>query len=181
MARAAPRVYPPRMTRGEEAERKVLARLTAALPDAYRVYPNVCWTAPTRPGVPATDGEADVVIAHPELGILVVEVKSGEPTRDASGQWWLGPNRLDRSPFEQAKRNKYELAKKVASMPGWPHEQGPIAGHAVAFPSVDLAAAGHARPSMGEDAPPQMSARDGWRPRAIGRSWSATTSDWPRA
>ena len=34
--------------------------------------------------------------------------------------------------------------------------EGPIAGHAVAFPSVDLAAAGHARHSMGEDAPPQI-------------------------
>ncbi len=41
-------------------------------------------------------------------------------------------------------------------MPGWPHPSGPIAGHAVAFPSVDLAAAGKARPSMGEDAPPQI-------------------------
>ena len=145
------------MTRGEEAERKVLARLTAALPDAYRVYPNVSWTSPTRPGAPATDGEADVVIAHAELGILVVEVKSGEPTRDASGRWWLGPHQLDRSPFVQAKDNKYALAKKIASMPGWPHgPEGPIAGHAVAFPDVDLAAAGHARPSMGEDAPPQI-------------------------
>jgi hypothetical protein len=144
------------MTRGAAAEQRVLARLTAALPAPFRIYPNVSWTAPSRPGAAATDGEADLVIAHPELGILVIEVKSGEPTRDAAGRWWLGPNKLDRSPFEQAKANKYELAKKIASMPGWSHAQGPIAGHAVAFPSVDLAAAGHARPSMGEDAPPQI-------------------------
>ncbi len=135
----------------------MLARLTAALPAPFRIYPNVSWTAPSRPGAPATDGEADVVIAHPDLGILVIEVKAGEPTLDHAGRWWLGPNKLDRSPFEQAKANKYELQGKIASMPGWPHgNDGPIAGHAVAFPDVDLAAAGHARHSMGEDAPPQI-------------------------
>ncbi len=144
------------MTIGAAAEQRVLARLTDSLPAPFRIYPNVSWTAPSWPGAAATDGEADLVIAHPELGILVIEVKSGEPTRDASGRWWLGPNKLDRSPFEQAKANKYELAKKVASMPGWPYADGPIAGHAVAFPSVDLATAGHARPSMGEDAPPRI-------------------------
>ena len=144
------------MSRGAAAEERVLARITSALPNPYRVYPNVSWTAPRRPGAPATDGEADLVIAHPELGILVVEVKSGEPTRDASGRWWLGPIQLDRSPFEQAKANKYALAAKIREMSGWPHGQGPIAGHAVAFPDVDLATAGRARPSMGEDAPPQI-------------------------
>ncbi len=144
----ARRRYHPRMSRGAAAEQRVLARITSALPNPYRVYPNVSWTAPSRPGAPAMDGEADLVIAHPELGILVVEVKSGEPTRDASGRWWLGPHQLDRSPFEQAKANKYALAGKIREMSGWPHVQGPIAGatRSRSPMSTSLRRVGHDRP-----------------------------------
>jgi hypothetical protein len=85
------------MTRGEEAERRVEERLREALSPAYHLYPNVAWTGPMRDRGPAEDGEADLVIAHPEHGILVLEVKAGEPSRDAQGRWWLGPIQLDRS------------------------------------------------------------------------------------
>ena len=133
------------MTRGEDAERLVADRLRAALPPEYRLYPNVEWTGPMRDGGPAEDGEADLVIAHPEHGLLVLEVKDGEPSRDHAGRWWLGPNRLDRSPFEQAMRSQHQLVRKLESLPAWPVRPGgggprtPHAGHGVAFPSVDLA------------------------------------------
>ncbi len=93
------------MTRGEDAERLVHDRLRAALPDDYHLYPNVDWTGPMRDHGPAEDGEADLVIAHPDNGILVLEVKDGEPHRDADGTWWLGDFELKESPFKQAMRS----------------------------------------------------------------------------
>lgn len=140
------------MTRGEAAERRVVERLTGALRPPYRVLPNVTWTLETRPGRAASDGESDIVIVHPDMGILVVEVKAGVPTRQG-GRWWLGPVELDESPIDQAKRNKYTLADAVSSFPGWPHRDRPIAGHAVAFPDADIAVPGHAAPWLGPDAP----------------------------
>ena len=111
------------MTRGEEAERRVEGRLREALPPAFRLYPNVAWTGPMRDHGPAEDGEADLVIAHPDHGILVLEIKAGEPSRDRNGRWWLGPIQLGRSPFEQAMRSQKQLVRKLVSLPGWPSER----------------------------------------------------------
>ena len=62
-------------TRGQAAEQRVHDTLRAALPPEYRLYPNVRWCAKTRRGGPAHDGEADLVVVHPEQGLLVIEVK----------------------------------------------------------------------------------------------------------
>jgi hypothetical protein len=40
-----------------------------------------------RDGGPPRDGEADLVIVHADHGILVLEVKSGIPSRDHAGRW----------------------------------------------------------------------------------------------
>ena len=150
------------MTRGEEAERRVEERLRDALPADYHLYPNVAWTGPMRDRGPAEDGEADLVIAHPEHGILVLEVKAGEPSRDAQGRWWLGPIALAQSPFEQAMRSQHLLVRKLVSLPGWPSERGadrhaePRAGHAVAFPDVDLASLPRGHVLLGPDAPREI-------------------------
>jgi Nuclease-related domain/AAA domain len=150
------------MTRGEDAERRVEERLRDALPVEYHVYPNVAWTGPMRDRGPAEDGEADLVIAHPDRGILVLEVKAGEPSRDAQGRWWLGPIELDRSPFEQAMRSQHQLVRKLVSLPGWPSERGadrhaePHAGHGVAFPDVDVASLPRGHVLLGPDAPREI-------------------------
>jgi len=150
------------MTRGEEAERRVDERLREALPPAYHLHPNVAWTGPMRDHGPAEDGEADLVIAHPEHGILVLEVKAGEPSRDGRGRWWLGPIQLDRSPFEQAMRSQKQLVRKLVSLPGWPSQRGgdhraePHAGHGVAFPDVDLASLPPGHVLLGADAPQEI-------------------------
>lgn len=127
------------MTRGEAAERRVAECLQAALPSPYAVYPNVRWTLSPGDGRPALDGEADVVIAHPEHGLLVLEVKAGIPSRDSRGRWFTGPVPLDESPFKQAEDNRHRLARALARLPGWRTGTQPPSGHAVAFPDVDLA------------------------------------------
>ena len=81
------RVAPPEGL-GERAERLVHDRLRAALPPEYALYPDVTWILRDR----GTDreGEADLVIAHPDRGFLAIEVKSGPISRDGLGRWWSG-------------------------------------------------------------------------------------------
>src|SRR3954469_7284844 len=122
------------MTAGEQAEQLVYERLQAALPDDYRLYPNVHWLARTADHRGLRDGEADLVLAHPDRGFLVFEVKAGEIARDSFGRWWAGTQQLEPSPFEQAKVNLYALLHKLVELPDAPAHFRPIAGHAVAFP-----------------------------------------------
>ncbi len=144
------------MTRGEDAERLVHDRPRAALPPEYRIYPNVEWVGASRKGGPAYDGEADLVIAHPDRGILVLEVKSGEPRKDAAGQWWIGGNPLSRSPFVQAEDSKHALVGKLTDLPDWPANHPPFAGHGVALPSADLASLPRGHVLLGPEAPPEI-------------------------
>ena len=145
------------MTRGQDAERLVESRLRAALPEpAYRIYVNVSWTGPVRSNGPARDGEADAVITHPEHGLLVLEVKSGEPSRDATGRWHLGPITLKESPFKQAEASKHFLRAKLLDLPDWPSDLDPLTGHAVAFPDVDLDSLPRGHALLGLDAPTDL-------------------------
>jgi hypothetical protein len=142
------------VSRGEQAERRVEERLRAALPEPeYRLYVNVHWTGPTHWKGPARDGEADAVITHPEYGLLVLEVKAGEPSVDGAGHWHLGPIELKESPFEQASKTKHFLRAKLVDLPGWPPHHEPLAGHAVAFPDVDLESLPRGHSLLGIDAP----------------------------
>jgi hypothetical protein len=123
-------------TPGEEAERLVAERLRGVLPPTVAVLPHVRWLLRDHGYV--REGEADVVIGDPDRGILVLEVKSGEVRRDGQGTWWVGRDRLERSPFEQAADSRHALVRKLAELPGWLADLKPIAGQAVAFPSVEL-------------------------------------------
>ena len=99
---------------GERAERRVEQRLREALPDDARLYANVPIVARTRHGGPAHDAEADLVLVHPEHGLLVIETKAGEPRLDDHGRWWLGNRQLPRSPFKQAEDAKHDLLPQVS-------------------------------------------------------------------
>jgi hypothetical protein len=109
-----------------------------------------------RDGGPPRDGEADLVIVHAEHGILVLEVKSGIPSRDHAGRWWIGGRELDRDPFTQAKDSKHQLVRKLADMADWPPRTEPRAGHAIALPDVDLASLPRGHVLLGADAPREL-------------------------
>ena len=134
----------PTLTAGQIAEQLVEDRVRAALPpaDGYRVFANVAWTGRTRDHGQLTDGEADLVIVHPDRGFLVVETKSGEISRDAAGRWYAGPHELNPDPFTQAQRSLRALLRKLDELPDRPADFHPVAGHAVALPDVDLDSAG---------------------------------------
>jgi hypothetical protein len=139
-----------------DAERRVIERLRAATDGRARVYANVGFVARTRAQGPAHDGEADAVVVDPERGLLVIEIKDGTPSRDRSGQWRLGDRPLKRSPFDQAMANKHDLVGLLRGLPGWPPHLEPRAGHAVAFPKVDLASLPPGHALLGLDAPREI-------------------------
>jgi len=144
------------VTQGQAAERLVADRLRAALPPEYRLFENVAWLGRTAPERGLRDGEADIVLAHPDRGFLVFEVKSGEIQRDAHGRWYAGARELKPNPFEQAITSMHALVNKLAELPDAPPNFHPIAGHAVALPDVDLASAGNRLRLIGPDIEPDL-------------------------
>ncbi len=160
--------------------------LRAALPPDARLYANVRFTARTRPDGPAHDGEADLVLVHPVNGILVIEVKGGEPRRDAAGRWFIGDHDLRRSPFKQAEDAKHDLVRAIEALPAWPAGIELRAGHAVAFPEADVASLPRGHEGLGPDADPAIvmdgacleSADRAWQ--SIERAWAYWTGDGSR-
>ena len=144
------------MSHGQIAEQVVADRLRAALPSEYRLFSNVAWLGRTAEHRGLRDGEADIVLAHPDRGFLVFEVKSGEIQRDAHGRWYAGTRELKPSPFEQAMTSMHALVNKLAELPDAPRNFRPIAGHAVALPDVDLASAGHRLKLIGPGIEPDL-------------------------
>jgi len=143
-------MYPKRISPDtqSEAERRLYQALAEALPAEYTVFHSARWLVrDTKRG--AQDGEADFVIAHPERGILVIEVKGGLIRYDGVlGQWYSNHNKIA-DPFIQVQRNKYTLLEMVKASPGLRDRWIDI-GHAVAFP--DCTVEGGLRP----DAPREI-------------------------
>lgn len=144
---------------GKRTEARVERAIRAALPVGARLYANVAWTWPTRPGGPARDGEADLVVVHPEHGLLVLETKAGSLARDGFGRWYGGGRALPESPFAQARTSAHTLVRLITADPRWASRLGwELRGlHAVACPDVDRASLvprGATTPaSLGLDAP----------------------------
>jgi len=140
---------------GQRAERHVYERLRDALSSDYVLLANVAWIVRTRGGFDR-EGEADLVIAHPDKGFLTIEVKAGTIVRDSYGRWWTGNRRLERTPFEQAADSHHSLVAKLRELPQWPAGLDPIAGHAVAFPSVQIESLGTRVFDLGMSADPDL-------------------------
>ncbi len=104
-------------------------RLASALENALKapwvVYRNVAWLE-KRPGDEPGDGEADIVVAHPELGMMVIEVKGGRIGR-IGGKWESlnrGGERFGiRNPFAQVTREMHGLRRVCEAMPAWPSKR----------------------------------------------------------
>lgn len=124
-----------------DAERLVEARLREVLAPDERLYPNVRWISPSRPGGPPRNGECDLVLVSGRRGtLLVIETKDGAVRRDRFDRWYAGSRKLDVSPFVQAETGARAMADKVAARG---LRVRPI--HAVAFPAVDGVSVGGGR------------------------------------
>jgi hypothetical protein len=132
------RMYPQPMhpdTRSQ-AERKLYAGFQRELSDDFIVFHSVCWqvrdvTAGVR------DGEADFVVAHPDFGLLLVEVKGGRIRYDGrTGRWFSNDNPI-KDPFMQGREGKYSLLEKLKELPYWRGRWVSV-GYAAAFPDVTV-------------------------------------------
>lgn len=96
-----------------EAERRMYP-LLAELPDEFTVFCNRRWHVRSRSGRAPKPAEADFLVAHPDRGVLVLEVKGGVIHRDPSTErWYSNDVLLDPDPFKQVQRTHYLLAQML--------------------------------------------------------------------
>ena len=122
------------------AECKVFRRLEEVLEDQFVVFYSRPWLG-LRPDGEEIDGECDFVIAHPELGILTLEVKGGRIKYDPVKEQWTSCDRNEitftiRNPVEQAMKSKHYLLEKLKGSPFWV-PRFIRARHGVIFPDSD--------------------------------------------
>lgn len=132
MARTFPDVFPPEAE--SEAERRVFERVREGLPADYTVVAQVAWVV-QHPGSVPHDGEADLVIVHPDWGVLAVEVKGGLIACDPHGGWTSNGMGI-KDPFRQARDAAHELDRRVRASVRTRGYSYPF-GYAVWFPDVD--------------------------------------------
>lgn len=108
-----------------------------SLPDPYVIFYSSHWQKHNvYEGV--KEGESDFIIAHPEMGFIVLEVKGGAIYYQAELDQWYSQNRLGvsyeiKNPLDQARRNHYFLIDELSKLPNW--SEGKVNfWHAVCFP-----------------------------------------------
>lgn len=138
------RIYPDKPLEGtrSNAERKVFYALKDLLPDDYTAFHSVPIYRQSDATGGLLDGEADFIIACPDKGLLIVEVKGGGISFDSSQGKWATINASHdlheiKNPFEQAKRYKYALLDDLRRC-RLTHSYSYPLGHAVWLPDVDL-------------------------------------------
>jgi Nuclease-related domain/AAA domain/UvrD-like helicase C-terminal domain len=127
----------PMLDTESSAERQLYEGFLEQLDDPYVVFHSVDWVLADRRGRPE-QGEADFVIAHPEAGVLVLEVKGGELRYDPARKRWTqggrsGRHALKEDPFHQAADEMRSLVRILEAQPGW-DEWKPSYGYACGFP-----------------------------------------------
>jgi hypothetical protein len=139
MATVFPTPLPESVTNdaSRDAERRVYEALADLLGPDTTVFYSVAWLTKAA-GQAARDGEADFVVAHPDLGVLVLEVKGGRIGHDqVSGEWHStdrGEHRhAIRDPFAQARQSHHALLHKLEEHPVIRRFYIKI-GHGVVFP-----------------------------------------------
>ena len=118
---------------GAHAEQRVFDALKS-LPSPWQVFPTVEWRLLRGEG--EAIGEADLVIFHPQLGLVIFEIKAGA-IHVKDGQWLYASGlMMKQSPFSQARRNRYALMDKLVQRLGKSAFDLLTITHAVWFPDV---------------------------------------------
>jgi bacteriocin biosynthesis cyclodehydratase domain-containing protein len=145
------RMYPALFDRDvkSSAERRLFEAFARELDDEWVVLHHVKWIGNDEFGRPH-DGEADFVVAHPYLGVLVLEVKGGRIRFDETTGHFISKDRDGieydiGDPFEQAMKSEKTLLQKMRGVSGWPGRRVNF-GHAVALPDI-IVQAGWLRPN----------------------------------
>ena len=118
------------------AEKLLYQAFQEQLSNDFTVFHQVRWQARNlRSG--AKDGEADFVIACPNLGIIILEVKGGSIQYDGPTDRWYSNSESIKDPFRQACESKHRLLDWLKELHYWRNRWVPI-GYAVAFPDVRI-------------------------------------------
>ena len=98
-----------------EAECRVYDCLKEQLKDLkFDVYYSKDWLNQKLTKLGREDGECDFIIAHPDLGILFVEVKGGKITKEGSSdKWYSGQNEI-KNPVRQARTSKHVIREAMS-------------------------------------------------------------------
>jgi len=135
------KMYPPTISADtkSDAERKFYEACRTQLDDNYHVIHSVRWIA-LKPVAYKSQGEADFIIAHPDYGILVLEVKGGD-VRLENKEWFTidryNQRFVIKDPFVQADRNKFALLEHLKNGAKTSTYTYPVY-HAVVFPDILL-------------------------------------------
>jgi len=129
--------------RGGDAARpscaRLYERLGRVLNDEWLVIHEPRWIGRSVPGEPLPDGRADFAIAHPDRGILLLDVHDGGLTWDPhSGRWRGGVGLRDRSiedPFVSLETRLEALVRHMRAHPSAVPSQ-PVTGFAAVLPDV---------------------------------------------
>lgn len=119
------------------SECEVYKKFDLVLDDEWSVYYSRPWWGLSKTGG-EIDGEVDFVVAHPDRGVLFLEVKGGLVSHDPLTSKWTSRDRLAvrhaiKDPMQQAVKSKHELLKKFRTAPGWPDQRVRLR-HGVIFP-----------------------------------------------
>lgn len=139
MARCTPDELPSWVLQDDRrsAEIRVFEKITKELSDEWHAFYSRPWWGLNKSGG-EKDGEADFVLVHAELGILVLEIKGGQISYDESKDQWASTDRygikhnFKRSPVQQAVSSKHQLLRKFALSNKWPTGRV-LAHHGVIF------------------------------------------------
>ncbi|MCP4356419.1 MAG: ATP-binding domain-containing protein [Chloroflexi bacterium] len=119
-----------------QAELRLFDAFEQQLPKDYTVFHSVSWQLRnSRSG--AKDGETDFLVAHPDFGLLIVEVKGGHIRYDGLEDQWYTYDIKIKDPFKQGRNNKYSLLEKLKELPYWRNRWITV-GYAAAFPDVSV-------------------------------------------
>ncbi len=121
------------------AEVRVYDALTISLGHKWSVFYSRPWLGETATGT-EIDGECDFVLAHPDYGVLCIEVKGGGIAYEPESDKWVSRDRHGvrhriKDPVEQARRSKHALLDKARGEKGWPSSFVRFR-HGVVFPDV---------------------------------------------
>lgn len=118
------------------AERKLFDALRDSLPDSWQAFHSIDWLE-RNPDEGGRVGEIDFVLAHPEAGILTLEVKGGGIECN-HGAWRRkkpgGAWEPMKDPLKQVRDNQFALERLLKRMPEWPIDK-PLMSHGLALAS----------------------------------------------
>jgi hypothetical protein len=130
------------------SQRRAFTALERQLGDGWLVVHEPRWVGRSRPGEPLQDGGCDFLIAHPEFGLLMLQVVDGGVVHEPSSQRWTcvdldGTRRTIEDPFQSAAHAMELLLGKLAEHPGATPSR-PTHGHAVLLADVQGPSGGFA-------------------------------------